>query len=106
MAIRAWRAQLLAKAIVMNSKDNVATLLAGVDLGGTVTVKSTSGDVQNELVARQPIPFGHKIALADIAKGEKIIKYGEVIGEASNSIARGDHVHIHNVRSITWGKFG
>jgi altronate dehydratase len=96
----------MVKAVLMNPKDNVATLLAGVEAGGTVSVTSTSGNVQSEVKARQNIPFGHKISTVETAKGEKIIKYGEVIGEAVLSISRGDDVHIHNARSITWGKFG
>jgi altronate dehydratase len=96
----------MVKAVLMDSKDNVATLLADVEAGGTVQVTSSSGNVQSEVIARRPIPFGHKISTVGIAKGEKVIKYGEVIGEAILSILEGDHVHIHNVRSITWGKFG
>jgi altronate dehydratase small subunit len=96
----------MVRAILMNPKDNVATLLSDVEEGGTVSVTSTSGDVQSEVKARQPIPFGHKISIGEIAQGDKIVKYGEVIGEAMHFIARGDHVHIQNVRSITWRKFG
>lgn len=43
---------------------------------------------------------GHKIALYDIAKGEKIIKYGFPIGEATGDIARGASVHTHNLKTL------
>ena len=46
----------------------------------------------------QDIPFGHKIAIEDLKKGEKIIKYGEPIGSATQDIKKGDWVHTHNVR--------
>lgn len=39
---------------------------------------------------------GHKIASRDIQVGESIIKFGQIIGYASNEIERGDHVHSHN----------
>jgi len=45
------------------------------------------------------IPYGHKIALTDIPKGEAIVKYGEHIGIATTDIRAGQHVHVHNVES-------
>ena len=41
--------------------------------------------------------MGHKIALRPIRKGEAVLKYGQIIGFASQDIAPGDHVHVHNV---------
>ena len=96
----------MVKAVLMNSNDNVATLLADVEAGGSVTVILTNGKMQSEVRAKQRIPFGHKISITDIGIGHKIFKYGEVIGEATQPIASGDHVHIHNIKSMTWGKFG
>ena len=45
------------------------------------------------------IPAGHKYALADIKKGEPVIKYGQIIGRATADIKAGEWVHTHNVRS-------
>ena len=57
-------------------------------------------DGQTLLISvRQPIPFGHKVALAPIAEGQAVRKYGEVMGLATTDIAVGDHVHVHNVES-------
>jgi len=42
---------------------------------------------------------GHKYALTDIAKGEKIIKYGFPIGIASENIKKGEHIHSHNLKT-------
>ena len=96
----------MAKAILMNAKDNVATMLADAGVGDAVKITLSSGKLQGEVQARQNISFGHKISVKDIAAGDKIIKYGEVIGEATMPITTGDHVHIHNIRSMTWGRFG
>lgn len=49
---------------------------------------------------RQPIPFGHKLALGKIEKRKAVIKYGEEIGRAIEDIDAGQHVHIHNVESL------
>ena len=45
------------------------------------------------------VPFGHKIALASVSKGKKILKYGETIGIATCAIRTGTHVHVHNLKS-------
>ena len=49
------------------------------------------------VVARQAIPFGHKVAAEAIAPEQPIRKFGQVIGFASQPIAPGDWVHEHNV---------
>lgn len=52
-----------------------------------------------ECGARERIPAGHKLALCPIRAGESVIKYGFPIGRATCDIARGDWVHVHNVRT-------
>jgi (2R)-sulfolactate sulfo-lyase subunit alpha len=47
----------------------------------------------------EAVPLGHKVALADIAAGADVIEYGQRVGIATKDIARGEHVHVHNVRS-------
>ena len=86
------------RAIMINPKDNTATAFDDIEAGDTVSLASTSGEV-GEITARQAVPFGHKLALAIIGKGDKVLKYGEVIGLATQPINKGDYVHIHNVES-------
>ncbi|MCK9357022.1 MAG: UxaA family hydrolase [Dehalococcoidia bacterium] len=87
------------KAITMDPRDNVATALTEVRAGDEVEVLSTTRAVVQHLRANDSLPLGHKIALADIAAGQNIIKYGAKIGSASVPIHTGDYVHIHNVES-------
>ena len=56
-----------------------------------------AGDLSVTL--KEDIPMGHKIALRDIAEGEKVIKYGFPIGVATAPIALGEHVHTHNLHT-------
>ena len=42
---------------------------------------------------------GHKYALRDIAEGENVVKYGMPIGHATCAIRKGEHVHVHNVKT-------
>ena len=50
------------------------------------------------VVQGESVPFGHKIATSDIAAGSSIFKFGCTIGEATEAISKGDHVHTQNVR--------
>ena len=86
------------KAIVMDSKDNVATLLADVSSNDVVQVMM--GDKTDEVKVKETIPFGHKFAMKTITKGQDVVKYGEVIGQAVRNIDAGKHVHVHNVESL------
>ena len=60
------------------------------------------GDQTITIRALDPIPLGHKIALADIAPGDTVIKYGHPIGRATQPIGKGHHVHVHNVKTRRW----
>ncbi|MBW1666651.1 MAG: UxaA family hydrolase [Deltaproteobacteria bacterium] len=86
------------KAIVMDEKDNVATLLADADKGDVIQVKT--GAKETEIKVQEKIQFGHKFALKEIKSGQDVVKYGEIIGRATKDIPNGHHVHIHNVESL------
>ncbi|MGI6463592.1 MAG: UxaA family hydrolase [Candidatus Scatomorpha sp.] len=87
-------------ALKVNEKDNVATVFSnGAEKGAAVTVKDEKGK-EKEIVISEDIPYGHKLAIRDIAKGELIIKYGEEIGIAVADIKKGDYVHVHNLESM------
>ena len=45
------------------------------------------------LVLTEMIPETHKVALADLAEGDAIVRYGVVIGHAKRAIQRGNWVH-------------
>lgn len=81
---------------LINDKDNVVTALADVAAGEEVKLRSKEKEIAYK--CNQDIPFGHKIAIENIKKGDKIVKYGEPIGSASQDIKKGDWVHTHNVK--------
>lgn len=87
-------------ALKVDDLDNVATIFAnGIADGMEVEVRDKKG--QSEVITvHGDVPYGHKIALRDIAKGEPIMKYGESIGAASHDIKKGDYVHIHNMDAM------
>lgn len=90
-----------ASIIVIREADNVGTAARDITRGESLHI--LAGAKRYELVAREDIRFLHKIALRDIARGERVYKYGAVIGESIADIAAGEHVHVHNLRSL-WGR--
>ncbi len=83
------------QAIVMKPVDNVATAVQVIEPNAAVIVNLAGEKVTIQVT--EPIPFGHKFAIKDIAKGETIRKYGESIGAAIINIKTGQHVHVHNI---------
>ncbi len=82
----------------ISASDNVAVALRALEAGETIQVEDAV------VTAKQAVPAGHKLALAPIAAGETIIKYGYPIGEAKCDIATGDHVHVHNLHTLLSGE--
>lgn len=82
------------KWVWLHSSDNVAVALSDLSAGDRVRVAGA------ELVLTEPIAYGHKFAVVDIHRDEPVIKYAETIGLATKDIAAGEHVHVHNVKSL------
>lgn len=82
---------------VVEPTDNVATVLRELEAGETVTVAVV--DDERTVDVTEDVEFGHKIALKTIPEGETVIKYGKSIGNASQDIAAGEWIHVHNVES-------
>ena len=88
------------QAILLAPNDNVAAAIDAVEAAAPVAVAlNSSGETVLTISSRQGIPFGHKIAVKDLAKGSSIIRYGYPIGIATADIKQGDLVHSHNMRS-------
>jgi hypothetical protein len=85
------------QATALSPNDNVAIALEPVAAGQDVVV--SLGDRALTITSLEPLGLGHKIALVDLRPGDALIKYGECIGEATTSIARGAWVHVHNLTS-------
>ena len=85
------------RAIVIHEKDTVAVALETLPEGLEVIVAPGGDAPPQRIKLISPIPMGHKFALRDHEKGTPVIKYGEPIGMSTSAIARGEHVHVHNV---------
>jgi len=89
--------------IIHDEKDNV----------GVVVIDSTTKDqeyscwiMENDktinIQSLNEILLGHKIAMVDLNEGDTILKYGHDIGKVVKSIKKGEHVHVHNVKTKKW----
>ncbi len=77
----------------INESDNVAVAITTISQNETFVIDG------EEIIAKEEIPAGHKIALCDIKTDSSIIKYGCAIGHAKESIYKGSWVHTHNIKT-------
>lgn len=76
----------------------VKDILAGEEVEGVIM----ENDATISIKAKDNIPLGHKIALADLKEGEQVIKYRLPIGVTTKPISVGDYVHTHNLKTARW----
>lgn len=79
--------------IQITKDDNVAVALREIEAGEVLLVNG------QQIQTRQAIPFGHKVAIQSLVKGQNVIKYGHPIGHANEDIQAGAHVHVHNLKT-------
>ncbi len=89
--------------LVHSPKDNVGVVVveglkAGTDMLGVITEVDKTAHV----TAKHDIPIGHKVALKDLKKGDTVMKYGEDIGKMVADAKKGEHVHVHNLKTKRW----
>lgn len=85
------------KLLKINPQDHVGVALQKLLKGEKLSF------VGVDLVIREDVEKGHKVALCPIARGEKVIKYGFPIGYATRDIQIGEIVHTHNIRTTLEG---
>jgi len=88
--------------LMHEDRDNVGVAVVDIKAGTSSSGRSLHGKAKPKVKARMDIPLGHKIALQDFEPGDTIIKYGEDIGKVVAAIKKGQHVHVHNVKTKRW----
>ena len=89
--------------IIHDEKDNVGVVVIettkkGQDCNAWIMENDKSVSIQS----KDEIPLGHKIAMVDLNEGDTILKYGHDIGKVVTNIKKGEHVHVHNVKTKKW----
>lgn len=88
--------------LVHAADDAVGVAVRDISPGRGIRGRVMDGGGDLELDVVSEVPLGHKIALRDIAAGERVIKYGVAIGKATQDIRTGEHVHVHNLKGERW----
>ena len=89
--------------IIHDEKDNVGVVVidkisANQDCDCWIMQNDKSVVIQS----KNEIHLGHKIAMIDLNEGDTILKYGHDIGKVVKTIKKGEHVHVHNVKTKKW----
>ncbi|MEC4723967.1 UxaA family hydrolase [Shewanella sp. D64] len=79
--------------VLLNEIDNVLVCCKHLNIGTLIEVDG------EEISLSSPIDVGHKLARYSINESEKVMKYGVPIGSATQFILKGEHIHVHNMKS-------
>lgn len=79
-------------AIRIHPEDNVAIAIEPIKKGEKIHIND-----RGVIIAQADIIVSHKVLLVDIDTGDAIVKYGEVIGNSSQPIKKGEWIHVHNL---------
>jgi (2R)-sulfolactate sulfo-lyase subunit alpha len=89
--------------LVHEDGDSVGVIvIEGLKAGAELTGWIMREDRTVTLKVLDDIPIGHKVALTDLALGDGVIKYGVDIGKLVAAVKKGQHVHVHNLKTRRW----
>jgi len=89
--------------VLHDARDTVAVVVVeGVKAGTAMTGWIMDDDRMIDVDARQDIPIGHKVELADMAVGDTVLKYGIDMGKVVTPIKKGEHAHVQNIKTKRW----
>lgn len=84
---------MLAPAILLHPDDNILVCVKQIHSGDTLSI---DGQI---VISPIDVAVGHKIARTALRTGEKVYRYGAPIGSMTDAVAKGEHVHMHNMKS-------
>jgi (2R)-sulfolactate sulfo-lyase subunit alpha len=82
--------------------DDVGVAVIDLKKGASAGVVTLEGKSAGTVKMRDNVPLGHKVAMRDLPKDQPVTKYGRQIGKAVQEIAKGAHVHTHNLKTMRW----
>ena len=89
--------------VVHEEGDGVGVVVVeGVKSGQALDGWIMEDDKDLRVTSKSDIPIGHKVALRDYSPGDTVIKYGVDIGKVVKPIGKGEHLHVHNVKTKRW----
>ncbi len=88
--------------LVHESSDDVGVAVMDLTRGDEIDVVTLEGQAVKKVVMITDVPLGHKVAMNDLNTDQHVIEYGRAIAYAVAPIKVGEHVHIHNIKSLRW----
>ncbi|MCX6035190.1 MAG: UxaA family hydrolase [Chloroflexi bacterium] len=88
--------------LLHEATDDIGVAVIDLKTGEEIGVATLEGKDIKQIKLVSDVPLGHKVAMMDLALNKHIIEYGHAIGYAAAPIAAGEHVHVHNIKSLRW----
>jgi len=89
--------------LVHEAADGVGVVVVeGLKAGQELTGWVMKEDQTIKVKINNDIPIGHKLALKDYNVGDTVMKYNTDIGKIVAAVKKGDHVHVHNLKTKRW----
>ena len=79
--------------LLLHPDDNILVARRDIAAGERVDIDGES------FIVPAAVELGHKLARRALAADARVLKYGAPIGSMKTAVARGEHVHLHNLRS-------
>jgi len=88
--------------LLHETTDDVGVAVMDLKAGEEIAVVTLEGQPVKNIKLITNVPLGHKVAMRDVATDQHVIEYGRAIGATKAAIAAGEHVHVHNIKSLRW----
>ena len=88
--------------LLHETHDDVGVAVTDLKKGSIIGTVTLEGKKNGTVRLLDNVPLGHKVAMRALTKDKPVIKYGRPVGKAVKDIAKGAHVHTHNVKTLRW----
>ena len=88
--------------LLHEADDDVGVAAMDLKAGEEIQAVTLEGEPITPINMVEDVPLGHKVAMRDMEEKKHVMEYGSEIGYASTTIAKGAHVHTHNIKSLRW----
>lgn len=88
--------------LLHETADDVGVAVMDLQKGEEVGVVTLEGQAVRQIALVTDVPLGHKVAMHALAPKQHVSEYGRAIGYAAAPIVEGEHVHVHNIKSLRW----
>ncbi len=82
--------------------DDVGVAVTDLKRGTSAGAVTLEGKAAGKGKLLNNVPLGPKVAMRNVPKGQPVSKYGRPVGKAVQAIAKGAHVHTHNLKTMRW----